>query len=228
MINLFVGWDDREEVGYHTFCSSVIHRASEPVSITPLSLTMLQGAYKGGARDGTNGFIYSRFLIPYLMGYRGFALFADGADMVCMADIAELWAMADPFKAVQVVKHDYKTKHPQKYVGTKMQAANRDYPRKNWSSVMIINCAHYAWRDVTPEYVETASGADLHRFSSIADRFIGELPVEWNWIADEYGPNADAKLCHWTAGIPGFPQYHDAPMADTWRAANALIGHATE
>ena len=226
MIPLFAGFDTREEIGFHTFCSSVIHQASEPVCITPLHLAMLCNVYQGGARDGTNAFIYSRFLIPYLMEFRGMAIFADGADMILKGDIAELWAMRDPFKAVQVVQHEYKTKHPRKYVGTSMEADNRDYPRKNWSSLMLINCAHYAWRDITPEKVATMSGADLHRFAFIPERFIGELPAEWNWLADEYGPNPDAKLLHWTAGIPAFPHYAQAPHADDWASAALKINHA--
>src|SRR5690606_36000298 len=96
--------------------------------------------YRGGQRDGTNAFIYSRFLIPYLQNYKGWALFVDGADMIVKGDLAELWALRDKAKAVQVVKHDYRTKHPRKYVGTQMEADNRDYPCKNWSSVMVINC----------------------------------------------------------------------------------------
>lgn len=227
MIRLFHGFDPREEVGTHTFCSSVIHHASEPVAMIPLHLPMLP-EYKGGQRDGTNAFIYSRFLIPHLCGYEGFAIFADGADMICRADIAELWAMRDPYLAVQVVKHDYKTKHPRKYVGTKMEAENRDYPCKNWSSVMLINCAHYDWRRITPETVATMSGAELHRFSFLADRFIGEIPAEWNWLADEYGENNEAKLLHWTAGIPAWKQYQNAPHAGDWNAAHSWVNHASD
>jgi len=114
MINLYVGFDEREEIGFHTFCSSVIHHATEPVSIMPLHLQCLSKLYDGGHRDGTNAFIYSRFLIPYIQGFNGTAIFMDGSDMLCKADIAELWAMRNPFVAVQVVPHDYKTKHPQK------------------------------------------------------------------------------------------------------------------
>lgn len=219
MINLYAGFDSREEIGYHTFCSSVIHHSTEPVSICPLDLGMLSKLYKAGQSDGTNAFTYSRFLIPYLQGFKGMAIFADGCDMLLKADISELWAMRDPFKAVQIVQHDYKTKHPRKYIGTIMEADNRDYPRKNWSSLMIINCAHYAWRDITPETVETMLGSDLHRFSFIQERFIGALPMEWNWLADEYGENPDAKLLHWTAGIPGFAHYTDAPHTEDWHDA---------
>lgn len=227
-IQLFAGFDEREEVGYHAFCSSVIHRATVPVSITPLSLGTVQRLYGEGHRDGTNGFIYLRFLIPYLMNFEGFAIFCDGADMVVDADIAELAALYDPYKAVQVVKHDYRTKHPRKYVGTAMEAPNGDYPKKNWSSVMLINCSHYAWREMTPERVASLPGGYLHRFEFIPERFIGELPVEWNWLADEYGPNDRAKLLHWTAGIPGFKHYRNAPHADKWFKANAKANHATD
>lgn len=228
MIQVFAGFDEREAVGYHTFCASVIEHATEPVSISPLHLGTLQKLYSGGARDGTNAFIYSRFLVPYLMGYSGFAIFVDGADMIVKADIAELWALRNPFKAVQVVKHDYKTKHPRKYVGTKMEADNNDYPCKNFSSVMIINCAHYNWRGITPKTVETMPGAYLHRFEFIEDRFVGELPAEWNWLADEYGENPDAKLLHWTAGIPAFPEYENAPHAGDWFDAHTKVNHATD
>lgn len=228
MIPVYAGFDPREEVGYHTFASSLIHRASEPVSITPLHLPMLAPIYNGGARDGTNAFIYSRFLVPYLQDFRGFAIFVDGSDMIMQGDIAELWALRNPFKAVQVVKHRYKTKHPRKYIGTKMEAENRDYPAKNWSSVMLINCAHYAWRDMVPSEVAECSGRHLHRFEFIPERFVGDLPKEWNWLADEYGPNPNAKLLHWTAGIPAWKHYTDAPHADEWAAAALKVTHATD
>jgi hypothetical protein len=226
MVKLYVGFDPREEIGTHTFASSVIHNASEPVAITNLHLPSLGKVYGAGQRDGTNNFIYTRFLIPYLQGWKGWALFVDGADMVCRGDIAELWAMRDPWKAVQIVQHDYKTKHPRKYVGTPMEADNQDYPRKQWSSVMLMNCAHYDWRRLTPTNVERMAGSDLHRFSFIEPRFIGELPMEWNWLPQEMGPNEDAKLLHWTAGIPAFPHYKDSPMASEWFAAHARVNHA--
>lgn len=227
-IQLFAGYDSRESVGFHVFTQSVIDNSSAPVAISALHLGSLQQVYHGGQRDGTNAFIYSRFLIPYLMNYQGFAIFADGCDMLCRGDIAELWALRNPFKAVQVVKHDYKTKHPRKYVGTPMEADNADYPKKNQSSLMLINCAHYAWRGITPETVETLPGSYLHRLEFIDDRFVGELPPEWNYLADEYDHNQDAKLVHWTAGIPGFPHYKDAMHAEEWFRTKARANHAAE
>lgn len=227
-IQLFAGFDEREEVGYHAFCSSVIEHASVPVSITPLSLKAVERVYGAGHRDGTNGFIYLRFLIPYLMGYEGAAIFVDGSDMVMQADIAELWALRDPFKAVQVVKHDYRTKHPRKYVGTAMESDNQDYPRKNWSSVMLINCGHYAWRDLTPEKVAGLPGSYLHRFSFITDESrIGALPAVWNWLPQEQGVNQDAKLLHYSIGIPAFPHHRHDLMADKWLRAHERANHAT-
>jgi hypothetical protein len=149
--------------------------------------------------------------------------------MLCRADISELWALRDHYKAVQVVKHDYKTKHPRKYVGTAMESENRDYPAKNWSSVMLINCSHFDWRQMTPEKVEKMDGAALHAFEWVRDpELVGELPVEWNWLADEYGKNPDAKLCHWTCGTPGFQHYRNAPHAEEFRDQLRLVNHLTD
>ncbi len=227
MIPVFVGFDPREEAGTHVFTSSLIHRASAPVSIIPLHRQHFASFYSKGQRDGTNAFTYTRFLIPFLQGWRGFAIFADGADMLMRADIAELWALRDHYKAVQVVKHDYQTKHPRKYLGTQMETSNYDYPRKQWSSVMLVNCAHYHWRDITPERVEQMTGPELHRFSWLKDELIGELPSEWNWLADEHGENKDAKIVHWTAGVPAFPAYAQAPHADEFRRQVELVNHVT-
>jgi lipopolysaccharide biosynthesis glycosyltransferase len=202
MIPIFVGFDPREEAGTHVFTSSLLEHASSPFSVTPLHAPLFRSFYAPGQRDGSNAFTYTRFLIPFLQGFTGSAIFCDGADMLCKADISELWALRNPYCPVQVVKHDYKTKWPRKYLGTQMEADNRDFDRKNWSSVMLINCMHMSWRQMTPEKVQAMSGEELHRFSWMEDRDIGELPVEFNWLADEYGPNRDAKILHWTAGVP--------------------------
>lgn len=220
MIVCYTGFDKREEVGFHTFVSSVLHHTSEPVAFIPLNMDM--------QRDGSNAFTYARFLIPYLQNYEGWALFVDGADMIVKADLAELWVKRDESKAVQVVQHHYKTQHPRKYVGTKMEADNRDYACKNWSSVMLINCAHRRWRKITPETVANMNGAELHRFSFLDACDIGELSAYWNWLADEYGPNPEAKLLHWTAGIPAFEHYKNAPHAADWFAAKEKVTHATD
>lgn len=227
MIPIYTGFDPREEAGYHVFTSSVIERASEPIGIMPLHLPMFRGFYSKGQRDGTNAFIYTRFLIPYLQDFRGWAMFCDGADMLCRADIADLWALRNEYMAVMVAKHDYTPKSGRKYIGTKMEADNEPYPCKNWSSVMLINCAHFRWRQMTPEAVANMSGHALHRFAWINDQAIGSLPLEWNWL-DEYGENPDAKLLHWTNGVPAFPHYANAPHADEFRRQLGVVNHVTD
>lgn len=224
MINLYYGFDPRESIGAHVFQHSVLTRSSLPVSFIPLHLDNMRKFYEEWHTDGTNNFIYSRFLIPYLQGYQGWALFMDGADMLCLDDIAELWALRDPYgKAVQVVKHDYTTSSKRKYIGTEMEADNEDYERKNWSSVMLINCAHFAWRQVTPDFVQRSSGSILHRFAFMVDDEIGELPKEWNHIVTEQAPNPDAKLIHYSLGIPGFKHYSHCEFSDSWFNERAAL-----
>jgi len=218
VIPIYVGYDPRESVAYHTFCNSVIKRSSKPVQFIPLAKNLLNF---DGRRDGSNDFIYSRFLVPYLNGYNGWALFADG-DMVCLEDISKLFDLADPFgKAVMVVKHDYKTKQKVKYLGN----VNSDYPRKNWSSVILWNCKHFSNLKLTPEFVSKKDGAYLHRFQWLRDDEIGELPKEWNWLAEEYPHNDKAKLIHYTLGTPCFKDYENCDHSAQWHEERALMDY---
>jgi lipopolysaccharide biosynthesis glycosyltransferase len=210
MINIFIGYDHREAIAYHVCANSIIRHASKPVSLTPLALKNMQD-YEEKHTDGSNQFIYSRFLVPHLMEYKGWAIFMDG-DMLLRDDIEKLWALRDETKAVQVVKHNYKTKLSEKYLGAK----NEDYPRKNWSSVILWNCEHPANAVVTPEFIQTATGAQVHRFTWLDDDLIGELPIEWNWLPDEFGANQEAKLLHYTLGTPSFHDFATTPMGDEW------------
>lgn len=210
MIPIFLGYDPREAIVYHVCSNSIIRTASEPVSLNPLALSTIN-TYTEGHNDGSNAFIYSRFLVPSLMNYKGWAIFIDG-DMILRDDIAKLWNMRDDSKAVMVVKHDYKTKMKKKYLGS----PNEDYPRKNWSSVILWNCGHPDNQQVTPEFVEKSTGAQLHRFTWLDDSVIGELPIEWNWLPDEFGVNEGAKLLHYTLGAPSFHEFAKTPMGLEW------------
>ncbi|MEK9771714.1 MAG: glycosyltransferase [Nitrosomonadales bacterium] len=216
MINLYVGFDPRESIAYHVFIQSVIQNASVPIKVTPLALNHL-GEFKETHTDRSNDFIYSRFLTPYLNQFAGWAIFADG-DMICQADLKELVELADPTKAILVVKHDYQTKASQKYLGN----VNENYPRKNWSSLILWNCSHPKHKMLTPEFVSKQTGKYLHRFSWLADEDIGELPKEWNWLAIEYEENPKAKLIHYTLGTPCFKDYSKTQMADIWYHYNGL------
>lgn len=223
-IPIFVGYDPREAVVYHTCVNSIIRHASQPVAIVPLALNLLQD-YKENHTDGSNQFIYSRFLVPYLMRFNGIAIFIDG-DMIVKDDIVKLYNLVQTslFWDVAVVKHDYETKMSEKYLG----AINENYPRKNWSSVIVWNCGSYPNRKLSPEFVEKASGAELHRFTWIDDSRILELPAEWNWLPDEYGANADAKLLHYTLGAPCFHDFATTPMADEWHKEHMLADYCKQ
>lgn len=220
MINLYCGYDDREAVGFHVFVASVLRHASQPVKFCAIASCALP--------EGSNAFTFSRFLVPYLMGFEGVAIFADGSDMLMRDDIAKLAALYDPTKAVQVVKHSYKTRHKFKYVGTDMYCHNRDYPRKNWASLMIMNCAHAAWAEMTPDRVAAMSEAPsiLLGLKFVDDADIGELPAQWNCLVDEGQPIEGSALLHWTAGIPAFTHYHDAPGAAVWRVYRDVMSGA--
>lgn len=211
MIDIFIGYDEREAVAYHVCCQSILSRASEPVRFTPLALNLLRG-YQENHHDGSNAFIYSRFLVPWLCGFNGWAIYLDG-DMIVREDIAQLWKRRLTHVGALVVKHDYKTKYPVKYLGSK----NEDYPRKNWSSVILWNCDYYPNRILSPEFVAKQSGSYLHRFEWLTDQQLGELPPTWNHLTMEYEPNG-AKLLHFTVGTPCFEGYENQEGADEWRA----------
>lgn len=209
-IPIFVGYDPREAVAYHVCVNSIIRHSSQPVAIVPVALNLFED-YTETHTDGSNQFIYSRFLVPHLCDFEGHAIFIDG-DMIVRDDIVKLWNLREYNKDVQVVKHDYKTRMPVKYLGSK----NEDYPRKNWSSVILWNCASFPNRKLTPEFVQKSSGSFLHRFSWVDEDRIGTLPPEWNWLPDEYGANLNAKLLHYTLGTPCFHEFADTPQADEW------------
>ena len=212
MLSLYVGYDPREAAVFHVFCQSVIEHASGPVQFIPLHSPML--ANFDGQQDGTNAFIFSRYLVPHLQDFKGWALFCDG-DQIVTTDIYELWGLRDESKAVQVVQHDYKTKHPRKYIDTPIANDNIDYPRKNWSSVMLLNCGHPSNKILTPTLVAEAGAGFLHRFQWLNDDEIGKLPMEWNHLVGEY-PDADAKLYHHTLGSPGFSHYAECHSSKEW------------
>ena len=221
-IPIFIGYNPREAVAYHVCANSIIRHASQPVAIIPLALNLFQD-YTETHTDGSNQFIYSRFLVPHLMGFKGWAIFIDG-DMIVRGDIVELWNLRESDKDVMVVKHDYKTRMTEKYLGAK----NEDYPRKNWSSVILWNCSNHPIQRLTPAFIEKSTGAELHRFSWINDDRIGELPPEWNWLPDEYGSNPDAKLLHYTLGTPCFHEFATTNMADEWHRERLLTEYCLQ
>jgi lipopolysaccharide biosynthesis glycosyltransferase len=222
IIPIFIGYDPREAIVFHVCANSIIRHSSTPVQIIPLSLNLLKD-YEETHTDGSNAFIYSRFLVPYLRDFKGHAIYIDG-DMVVKSDITELWNLRSQQYDVQVVKHDYQTKMPVKY----LDSPNQNYPRKNWSSVIIWNCESEQNKNLVPDYVMNSTGSHLHRFQWIDDSRIGELPIEWNWLPDEFGSNNNAKLLHYTLGAPCFDEFTATEMAGDWHYEKYLTDYCLQ
>ncbi len=205
MMRIFIGWDSRFPEPANVLRYSLRKHASIPLEIRYLKLDELNLAREHDPLASTE-FTYSRFLVPHLCGFQGKAVFMDN-DMLCLADIKELDELDMSGLALRVVKHDYSPTSAVKMYG----CPQTSYPRKNWSSLMIMNCAKLKlW---SKQVVETQTGAYLHRFQDIADEHIGEIPKTWNtldWMDDS------TKLIHYTGGGPWFDAYRDHPHADIW------------
>lgn len=217
VIKIFVGYDPVETVAWHTMVSSIISKASCPVAIIPVNLANLKGIYTRD-RDPrqSNEFSFSRFLVPYLCDYQGFGIFFD-CDMLLRVDIASILSILNecPDKAVYVVQHTYEPRNDVKYLNT----LQYKYPRKNWSSVVLWNCAHNKNRVVDPHFVNNEEPLTLHRFGWLSDDDIGELDIRWNWLVGEYDdPPFDVKNVHWTNGGPYFNEYSNVDFADEWQS----------
>jgi hypothetical protein len=221
VLHIYIGYDPKESVAFYTLAHSILRRSSIPVSIAPVMQSQLRGIYTRprGPTESTE-FSLTRFLVPALAGFRGWSMFMD-CDMLCRVDIAQLAAeierQAD--KAVLVCKHDYVPKTARKF----LDQVQTKYPRKNWSSLMLFN--NERCRALTPDYVNTASGLELHRFAWTEDRLIGELELEWNWLVGEYDYNPRARIVHYTLGGPYFDEYRDCDYAAEWAAEFESMRH---
>ncbi len=150
-------------------------------------------------------FSFSRFLVPHLMNFKGWAIFMD-CDMLCQADISELWSQQDENYSVMCVKHNHKPSEKTKFLGEPQTS----YPKKNWSSLMLMNCERCKNLDIN--YVNTASGLDLHRFNWLqSEEEIGEIKGSWNCLVENPQDEGidKAALIHWTLGGPWFKDQRD-------------------
>lgn len=191
-LRIFIGFDHRQPVGYTVLQQSILARSTEPVSITPLVLPTLPIQ-----RQGLTPFTYSRFLVPWLCNFRGWALFLD-LDMIVRADIADLFAMGDPQYAAMVVKNQQ---------------------RFEWASAILYNCAHPANAVLTPDYVDDPARCQTpHHLDWLPDDLVGALPAEWNHCVGYDTPNPQAKLVHYTQGVPFHPEVAGCEYHDEWYA----------
>jgi hypothetical protein len=195
MPRIFIGYDERQSVAYNVCRYSIERRSSVPVAITPLKLDTLPLK-----REGLTRFTFSRFLVPWLCDYSGWALFMD-SDVLLLNDVAGLWC--SPTDTEQAV---YVSKNPRRF---------------EWPSVMLFGCQHPANRILTPEYVSTADG--LHHLSWLKEEEIGDLPREWNHLVGYDDPRTDAKAVHFTQGLPIFPETEGSEYAEQWRAEHKAM-----
>ena len=210
MIPIFIGYDERERAATNVLIDSLYQNSSLPLSITPLVTEQLEKEglfYRNRDPNQSTSFSFTRFLVPYLMGYKGWAFFMD-CDMLCKSDISELWNKRKEKYSLMCVKHKHIPSETRKFLGEKQTA----YPKKNWSSLMLLNCSKC--KNLTLDYVNNASGLELHRFLWLKDdNQIGEFEGKfWNYLVDvntfneksldEGGP----KLLHWTLGGPWFKE----------------------
>jgi lipopolysaccharide biosynthesis glycosyltransferase len=196
-MRVFIGYDHRQPVSYNVLQQSIFTNSSKPVSITALKLDQLPLE-----RQGLTPFTFSRFLVPWLCNYQGWALFLD-IDILVKGDIAELFSHCNDDYAIMVSKNEL---------------------RFEWASVMLFNCGHKANRVLTPKYVETADR--LHQISWCKEEVIGDFPREWNHLVGYDKRRDDAKLIHYTQGVPCFPETIESEYAEDWHNEHKRVNSA--
>lgn len=184
-LRIFIGYDHRQPISLNVLASSIYTKSSKPVAISPLVIEQLPIK-----RVGLTPFTYTRFLVPYLCNYQGWALFLD-LDMIVQDDISKLFDFKDDSFAVMVSKNKLKFE---------------------WASAILFNCEKC--QILTPEYIESAPR--LHDCSFVAPELIGEFPNEWNHLVGYDEPRANPKLIHYTQGVPAFKETVDCEHADKW------------
>ena len=215
-MKVFVGYDTREDIAYQVCKHSILARQPD-ADIRPLKQQELRDAgwyNRSIDKLASTEFTFTRFLIPELANFKGWALFMD-CDMILTTDIKELFDQADDKYAVMCVQHDYKVKEEFKMDGQKQTI----YPRKNWSSVMLFNCGHPSNAKLTQDLVNDPeiNGAYLHRFSWLKDEEIGKLDHTWNYLVGVYDDIETPKLIHYTEGGPWFENYRNGEFAQLWK-----------
>lgn len=199
-LKIFIGYDHRQPVAFNVLQYSLFKRASKPVSINPLVLPTLPMK-----RQGLTPFTYSRFLVPWLCDYQGWALFLD-IDFLALGDVAELFALTDNQYAAMV------SKNPKKF---------------EWASLILFNCGHEANKILTPDYVDDPERCKQpHTLDWLAPELVGALPSHWNHLVGYDAPRDDAKLIHYTQGMPIYEETKGSEYGDAWKAEHKAANSA--
>jgi hypothetical protein len=216
-MKIFIGWDSREDIAYQVCRASLLKHTSVDLDIVPIKQKHMREKnlyWREHDPLSSTEFTFTRFLVPYLNGYKGWAVFMD-CDFLWRGDVATILNHCDYSSAVMVVKHNYNPPERTKMDG----AVQTQYPRKNWSSLMLVNCEHeQVQKNLTLNTVNTATGLYLHRIQWATSDCIGELPVSYNylegWHTKDDCPNPLAV--HFTRGGPWFRDYMNVEYGDEW------------
>lgn len=208
---IFIGYDARESVASYVCADSILQHTEHPISFTFLKLENLTECYdRPRDTNQSTDFAFSRFLTPYLSGYQGWSLFVD-CDFVFTDDVRRIFDCMNDQKSVLVCQHSYTPKTKTKFLGQNQT----NYPRKNWSSLMLFN--NSKCKALTPEKVCGETGKYLHQFEWTRDELIGELPLDWNFLVGEYSrPNKLPRGIHYTLGGPYFSEYRRCDFSSEW------------
>ena len=215
-LNFFIGYDSKEDIAYRVCKNSLLRKSSINLKIISLKIDeLIAKNFYHRAKDplASTEFTYTRFLIPALMNYKGWAIFCD-CDFIFLEDIANLFKDINDSKAVYCVQHDYKPKERHKMDGQKQTI----YPRKNWSSFILFNCEHPSNKKLNINLVNSESGSFLHQFKWLSDNEIGSLDERWNWL-EGWTSNSNKSFpyaVHYTRGGPWFDEWQDVEFAKEW------------
>ncbi len=212
----FIGYDSKEDIAYRVCKQSLLKNSSIKIDVLSLKLyELVSKKYYNRPIDplASTEFTYSRFLVPYLMNYSGWAVFCD-CDFIFFEDVANLFGNLSDDKAVYCVQHDYTPSEKHKMDGQQQTI----YPRKNWSSFIVYNCSHPSNKKLTKELVNSETGSFLHQFKWLSDNEIGSLDERWNWLEGWTSKHNQNKpfAVHYTRGGPWFDEWHDVEYADEW------------
>ena len=214
--NIYIGFDTREKIASDICEFSLRENSNLDLKINYLKKNELikKGIYTREVdKLSSTEFTFTRFLVPYLSNYKGWAVFCD-CDFLWLEDVKQVFDLANNKFALMCVHHDYYPKSKSKMDGQ----AQLHYPRKNWSSMILWNCSHPSNKKLTPELVNTQTGKFLHRFAWLEDKEIGAIDHHWNWLVNWYKEPRDGKpkAIHYTEGGPWFKEVKESDYFDLW------------
>ena len=227
---IYIGFDSSnygQEMAYEV-CKRSILKYDKNIKIIKLVKKDLEekGLFSRDDNSGSTEFTYTRFLVPYLNNYQGYALFCD-SDFLWKCNPYELLDKYINKKDINItntifkpidftigcVKHEYNKCNGK----LKMDGQSQEwYPRKNWSSLILFNCSRC--QNLTLDVVNNETPKYLHRMEWCNDEDIISFDKSYNYLVGYYDDikSEDIKALHYTDGGPWHPGYENTPFADEW------------